>query len=761
MGNDVRDTVASGMCVSCRACVAACPKGAVSTVFRDGMFVPEVDADKCISCGLCLKVCPGATTDCGKFIGRPEVLGADAPETFVVAAVDAGLRHASASGGVVTAMICELLAKGLYRRAYVLAYDAFDGRQAELTAAVSREDVLKAAKSKYIPASVKHVIDAIREKEIEGSIVVCTPCQLLSMLKAMSAYGVKRDGVLFLGLFCDRVFNYLVYDEYARRFGPFTALNFKNKNAGGWPGSTMLWTERGALAVDKSLRMWLKGKCRVKRCDYCFDKLNQAADISFGDCYIPGFETREGLSSVLVRTRNGREAFDAARGALSVRPSSYAAVKEAQQFAERQLNLERARRRTSLYSNVPAAPPAAQVGKRRAFRVLIDVEGFLNRGDQLMLDAAYRQVRARIPGAAVAVPLKVYLENPSWCIQRRIVPMLKFDRKAKRRLRQKIHRFIYGRVMHRTGFVLPDEIDLVLFAAGFNYGDQLADLYTPANIDEEVRYFASFTKPGRKFILLPQALGPFRTPQAKEKMARLYPYVDIVYAREEVSAANFREIFPDAKNLRTVPDFTCLCEPPDEPIRMKAKSYVALIPNMRMVDRTDEDVSRGYMTFCVELVRALAGRGETVVLLNHEGRGDETLCHEINAHFGNGLTVLSGLSGVDCKAVIAGAKLVVSSRFHGVVSGLSEGVPTLCTSWSHKYGELLKEHGRPGNVLDVLNVEKSVAAVCDALDHPGAYASSPGCADRIRTRVLDMWDEIFSAVPEWAADCTEPRYRLF
>jgi len=346
-------------------------------------------------------------------------------------------------------------------------------------------------------------------------------------------------------------------------------------------------------------------------------------------------------------------------------------------------------------------------------------------------------------------------------MQRRIVPMLKYERKVGRRVRQRIHRFLYGRVMHRTGFVLPDEIDLVLFAAGFNYGDQLADLYTPSNIAEEVRYFASFTKPGRKFILLPQALGPFRVPQAREKMSRLYPYVDLVYAREEVSAANFREIFPDAKNLRTVPDFTCLCEPLDEPIRIKSKSYVVLIPNMRMVDRTDEKVSRGYVTFCVELVRVLSARGETVILLNHEGRGDETLCHEINAHFGNRLTILSGLSGVECKAVIAGAKLVVSSRFHGVVSGLSEGVPTLCTSWSHKYGELLKEHGRPGNVLDVTDVAKSTAAVCDALEHPEAYASAPGRADSIRTRVLDMWDEIFSAVPEWAADCTEPKYRLF
>ena len=398
---------------------------------------------------------------------------------------------------------------------------------------------------------------------------------------------------------------------------------------------------------------------------------------------------------------------------------------------------------------------------KKRYKVLIDVEGFLNRGDQLMLDAAYRQVRARVPGAMVAVPLKAYLENPTWCVQRRIVPLVKFERKAGRRLRQRFNRFLTGRVMHRSGFVLPDEIDLVLFAAGFNYGDQLADLYTPANIADEVRYFASFTKPGRKFVLLPQALGPFRTPQAKEKMTRLYPYVDLVYAREDVSAANLREIIPDAKNVSTVPDFTCLCEPLDEPIRLKAKQYVVLIPNMRMVDRTEEKISRAYTAFCVKLVRALSDRGETVILLNHEGKDDEALCHEINASCGNSLMVLSGLSGIDCKAVIARAKLVVSSRFHGVVSGLVEGVPTLSTSWSHKYGELLKEHGRPGNALDVLDVDGSVAKACDALEHPEEYVSAPGCAERVRGCVLAMWDEIFATVPKWAADCVEPKYRLF
>ena len=42
-------------CVACGACVAVCPKGAIS-VFR-GSFA-KVDATKCAGCLLCAAVCP-------------------------------------------------------------------------------------------------------------------------------------------------------------------------------------------------------------------------------------------------------------------------------------------------------------------------------------------------------------------------------------------------------------------------------------------------------------------------------------------------------------------------------------------------------------------------------------------------------------------------------------------------------------------------------------------------------------------------------
>lgn len=44
----------SDECISCGACEATCPEGAISE--GDGKYV--IDADTCVSCGSCAEGCP-------------------------------------------------------------------------------------------------------------------------------------------------------------------------------------------------------------------------------------------------------------------------------------------------------------------------------------------------------------------------------------------------------------------------------------------------------------------------------------------------------------------------------------------------------------------------------------------------------------------------------------------------------------------------------------------------------------------------------
>ncbi len=55
------------VCVSCGACMATCPLGAIST--PNGVYA-VVDEDKCVGCGKCSRICPSG---CIEIVERTEI----------------------------------------------------------------------------------------------------------------------------------------------------------------------------------------------------------------------------------------------------------------------------------------------------------------------------------------------------------------------------------------------------------------------------------------------------------------------------------------------------------------------------------------------------------------------------------------------------------------------------------------------------------------------------------------------------------------
>ena len=330
MKQNVSCVLTENLCCSCGACSEVCKHKAIKSVFRDGLFVPEIDESLCSGCQLCLKVCPSANVDVKAVYDNPELFSNEESESYVGYSTNDTLRLLGTSGGVVSTLIYELLSKGSYKKAYVLEYDKFDGKPAIIRPIYNPQEVTKSVKSKYIPASIIEVIKDIKNDSIGQSIIVATPCQLLAIKNFLGLKQYKENNILFIGLFCDKTLNYNIYGYYSYKYGNYDSLHFRDKAGNGWPGDTVLVKDDCMSIIDRDVRISLKPYFQLNRCRFCFDKLNQLADISCGDCYIKGEESQYGKSSIVVRTVRGGNALRECASSLHLEKSSLTAIKQSQ-----------------------------------------------------------------------------------------------------------------------------------------------------------------------------------------------------------------------------------------------------------------------------------------------------------------------------------------------------------------------------------------------------------------------------------------------
>lgn len=368
--------------------------------------------------------------------------------------------------------------------------------------------------------------------------------------------------------------------------------------------------------------------------------------------------------------------------------------------------------------------------------VCIDIFSLENRGDWLMLSSALEQIRSRLPGASVCVPQHVFDRDRAIYKSMGILPLAS-SRDLRRRFAERL-RALTGLRRRR---VYPAEVDLILLAAGFRFSDQFGPMKDDA-IEYEIGQYRRFCKKNRRFILLPQAFGPFETDCHRRRIRAICEMADLVYAREETSRGHLEKALGESGKVRVAPDFTCLYNGEPRELPFGRGEYVVLVPNRQMITKTS--LASNYCDFMVGIARMLVSRGERIVFLNHESAPDDGLVDVFNASVDNAGAVVRNVSGGACKTVLAGAKLVVTSRFHALVSALAEGVPALCTSWSHKYQELVSELGCPQSCIDVSDVASAIAKVESALHDPVPYTSPESARSALRGRVEQMWNEVFA-----------------
>ena len=336
--NIANTTVMQNLCTGCGVCKGICPKNSISWQFSQGLYLPVIDRESCIQCGLCLSVCPGLGHRYETKQTAAETVTGPVLVTFNAWSRDPELRHVSASGGVVSTIIRDLLASNAYDGAFCL--DSYDYRSQLKTRLYTPEEVANcwnqsnAPKSRYLPVSHEDAVTYMRKNRDAKLILVATSCGIRGLLAAMEKLKLHRENYLLIGLFCDKVFNYNVLpyfqDAYAGG-GTLKALHFKNKESGGWPGDMKLFPENGeAFYIPLAERAKAKAYFMPERCLYCVDKLNVCADLSVGDNYTGRDESPLGSNSVIIRTKAGAQAWQSAKEQLEISSLELADIQKAQ-----------------------------------------------------------------------------------------------------------------------------------------------------------------------------------------------------------------------------------------------------------------------------------------------------------------------------------------------------------------------------------------------------------------------------------------------
>lgn len=370
--------------------------------------------------------------------------------------------------------------------------------------------------------------------------------------------------------------------------------------------------------------------------------------------------------------------------------------------------------------------------------------GFTNKGAELMLYAILEKIKGEFPQA-------------KFCMTP-ILDSQPYEKRAQLGLYQKIHFWKKGfhlgelinvlpnGIKERFGIVSSKDVDVVLDAAGFTYSDQ----WGQKSCEELASSCRLWKKNDTKVILLPQAFGPFKSHYNQRDMKTVTENCDLIFAREQDSYDYLLEISGEQENIKLAPDFTNLMEGVlPENFNTKENRF-CIVPNYRMIDKTSKEQSDAYLPFLIICAKYLLEKNQKPFILVHEGEKDMKLAKKINDATGGNLNIIQELHPLKIKGILGACEGTIGSRFHGLVSALSQGVPSLATGWSHKYQMLFKDYGFEDGLLDVTANEKEIYKKIDLVIEEKSRSHIENSIGkngiRLKKESEKMWNQVFSII---------------
>jgi colanic acid/amylovoran biosynthesis protein len=244
-------------------------------------------------------------------------------------------------------------------------------------------------------------------------------------------------------------------------------------------------------------------------------------------------------------------------------------------------------------------------------------------------------------------------------------------------------------------------------------------------------------------------MGPYTNAQTVKLVRDWIKYVDLVFPRESDSYRYLTELTGEQSKIVMSPDFTNLLSGtlPEDFDGEQLK--VALVPNYRMIDKTKADESDAYIPFMARCARYLKERDRKPFILVHESENDAKVANAISSEAG-GVPIINETDPLHIKGILGACDATIGSRYHGLVSALSQGVPSLATGWSHKYQRLFEDYDFIEGIVSVLDSETTIQQKLDLITQQTTaepiQQNLLARSERLKQQSRDMWDLVWNLI---------------